>query len=753
MKRRSRTGFDLLSLALALFVSALATSPILATTIVVDTTADDVTVNGNCTLREAIQAANGNSAVDGCAAGDAIADLISIPAGAYILTLTGSGEDLDATGDLDIRADFPGTLTISGATAVTTFVDAGGIDRVFHVVHNMTVTFQNLTITNGLVAGPGNNGGGIAVPAGGTITLDKVGLSANLADNGGGIEFAGPGTLSVLRSTFESNTAIQDGGSIRSSGTLDLRNVTIYGGDANRYAAFDSSGSTTLNNCTISVANSATATHMSGTPTISNSMIMTTGVPPCTSMTDAGFNLFTAPGGCSGVNALGNSILIDNYATGVISPVDNGGGIRTCQLVWGSAALDAGSRSAGCESTDARGISRSGAGWACDIGAYEETAPSTCGSGRETYIEAPGTFRMMSLPCNTGATMVGSLFNDNLPGVYGADYAFWKRDAALNIYTQLLATDTVVPGEGLWFRTNSYPGTPPYRLDIVGSSVVAATTLVPLVDDVAGRYNLVGFPYDGPIDWPSVQVRYSATDHSLSVADSAGVMSKVMYKWNGAAYQAYDPDIPTQTGILYAWDSFWVKVFGPGPVELNIPQPAMAIPKPGRPTGDGASSSGRSFGANEWGVRLTASSGKLVDPGNLFGRLEGAEVGFDRTDLPELPPPTTPYLTVVFPHPDWGGQAGDYTTDFQPVGGLKSDRWDFEVRSSIQDRPITLTWSGPADVVGCSVLVDLESGELVDTGSTSSYRFSPTGESRPFRWSFAPSAGDARRVRPKDSVR
>ena len=81
-----------------------------AATITVSVTADDNTVNGNCTLREAIIASNTDTAVDACPAGNG-ADTISLPAGNYVLTLGGMGEDFAVAGDLDIRRD----LTIVGA--------------------------------------------------------------------------------------------------------------------------------------------------------------------------------------------------------------------------------------------------------------------------------------------------------------------------------------------------------------------------------------------------------------------------------------------------------------------------------------------------------------------------------------------------------------------------------------------------------------------------------------------------------------
>ena len=99
-----------------------------ATTITVTSTADDLTVNGNCTLREAVKAANTELAVDACPAGSG-ADTISLPAGTFTLALAGAEEDANATGDLDVLA----SVTIEGASATTTIVDANGLDRVFDV--------------------------------------------------------------------------------------------------------------------------------------------------------------------------------------------------------------------------------------------------------------------------------------------------------------------------------------------------------------------------------------------------------------------------------------------------------------------------------------------------------------------------------------------------------------------------------------------------------------------------------------------
>src|SRR5437870_3850242 len=93
--------------------------PVYGATITVNTTEDELTVDGNCSLREAIQAANTDSAVDACPAGSG-ADTITLPVGTYTLTIPGANEDANQTGDLDNARD----LTINGAGAAATIIQA-----------------------------------------------------------------------------------------------------------------------------------------------------------------------------------------------------------------------------------------------------------------------------------------------------------------------------------------------------------------------------------------------------------------------------------------------------------------------------------------------------------------------------------------------------------------------------------------------------------------------------------------------------
>ena len=146
------------ALSLAASLASALPLPAVAATIVVSTRADDVTVNGNCTLREAVIAANSDAPVDACPAGSG-ADTVVLRAGAYQLTRLGNGEDASQSGDLDVRS----RLTIRGAGASVTNIEAGPSDdrllrdRVLHVSGVGSLTLSGVTIRGGYCAA----GGGI----------------------------------------------------------------------------------------------------------------------------------------------------------------------------------------------------------------------------------------------------------------------------------------------------------------------------------------------------------------------------------------------------------------------------------------------------------------------------------------------------------------------------------------------------------------------------------------------------------------
>ncbi len=256
LERTQRLSLLLLVLMLAV-LPVLAPAPAYAADITVDTTADDITVNGNCTLREAIEAANTDAAVDGCTAGSGD-DTITLAADTYELTIAGADEDANQTGDLDISSN----ITIQGDGAETTIIQGGpsagnGIDRVFHITAaGSTVTLNDVTVRYGEV-GIGNNGGGIFNT--GTLNIARSTIDSNEASFfGGGIY--NTGTLNVFRSAIINNDSTNAGsgygGGFYNDGataTANIANSTISGNTVTQSggALRNSNGATNLTNVTI----------------------------------------------------------------------------------------------------------------------------------------------------------------------------------------------------------------------------------------------------------------------------------------------------------------------------------------------------------------------------------------------------------------------------------------------------------------------------------------------------------------------
>jgi hypothetical protein len=196
---------------------------------------------------------------------------INLQQGHYLLTLpnTAGQEDAAATGDLDLTSGGH-TITIQGAGAGLTVIDALGIDRVFQVVGNfqntgnVTAIFSNLTITGGRATDDGTAGvaqftppslGGGILNSGGNVTLDHVVVEHNVAlgvagTNGAGTRAEGggiwsDGALIINDSTIQNNEAIggngsgvsaqggeAGGGGLAASGTVSLTHATIQDNEA-----------------------------------------------------------------------------------------------------------------------------------------------------------------------------------------------------------------------------------------------------------------------------------------------------------------------------------------------------------------------------------------------------------------------------------------------------------------------------------------------------------------------------------------
>ncbi len=210
----------------------------------VDTTDDEDDTNpANCSLREAIVAANSDTAFGGCIAGSGD-DIINFTVTGTII-LTSALPTLSTS----MRLEGPGAsqLTVSGDNSV----------RVFRValLSPGTVSFAGLTVADGDATM--DVGGGIYNDGNATVNVNDSVITNNFAVLGGGLANSGVGTFTVTNSTLSDNTANTAGGALN-LGTLNLINSTLSnnfaggGGSGNGGGINTGAGTLNVTNSTLS---------------------------------------------------------------------------------------------------------------------------------------------------------------------------------------------------------------------------------------------------------------------------------------------------------------------------------------------------------------------------------------------------------------------------------------------------------------------------------------------------------------------
>jgi CSLREA domain-containing protein len=349
----------------------------------VTTTDDELNGDGDCSLRESIRAATLDIAVDACPAGTG-ADTIFLPSGVYRLSLTGRGEDVGASGDLDLA----GQITIVGVAFNRPVIDGAGLDRVFDIQPDAVVALRFITVQGG-DPGAAEDGGGIRNR--GALTLEGSLIAQNTAEARGGGIFNAAGRVMVENSTIAANQA-GTGGGIANAAVLRAANVTVSGNQANGSGGGFASlrgGDALLNNVTVT-ANSASAGGGFANRGVAGNLLRLRNTilagnsagqaPDCDGrLYSQGYSLFGDRSGCTLLGfTKGNT-----RGEPRLGPLqNNGGSTPTHALLSDSPALDAGNWSRpgsggyACATHDQRGVERPQDGDTrlpnrCDIGAVE----------------------------------------------------------------------------------------------------------------------------------------------------------------------------------------------------------------------------------------------------------------------------------------------------------------------------------------------------------------------------------------------
>jgi uncharacterized repeat protein (TIGR01451 family) len=450
-----------------------------AATVTVNTAADSM-AGGTCSLRQAIIAANTDTATGGCAAGSG-ADAIVFSAN-VVGTIT-----LDAT--LGHLPEITEDLAITGPTSLSTLltIDATAVSNattigpraVISIGQGVVATIENLKITGGR----GAPGGGI-LNQGNSLTLKRVVVEGNssithaggiynalnlilhmedvivrgntapitptnVSSGGAGGGIVNAGTMTMIRSTVSGNSAlvgggIFNGGEAGQQGNLTMINVTISGNVAggsgggiyNTIHPTNPTGKSTINMTHVTLdqnsANVGGGIHNYGNLNIKNSIVANSG---------SGGNCVNT-GGTFTFNAVGANLATDGSCGGGFTQVpsmgpgglnlgsltNNGGLTETHALGTTplSAAIDqiilsdCTDLNGTSVATDQRGVTRPQPAAApndrCDIGAYEVKAGKVI--VKKVMVNGTGTFTFTGTPNGTIAVNGGTITADVAPGTY-----------------------------------------------------------------------------------------------------------------------------------------------------------------------------------------------------------------------------------------------------------------------------------------------------------------------------------------------
>ena len=414
-------------------------------------------------------------------------------------------------------------------------------------------------------------------------------------------------------------------------------------------------------------------------------------------------------------------------------------------------------------------------------------APNPCGDGLSL---TPNQWQMLSAPCNAySPATVGDTFGSGSTGNLDVNnyntgskaWVLYTRNAAAagsgGTYNLSALTDTVAPGTGYWIKSNLAPDGG--NLIIAGTATIADTGLngctstngciaIP-VATVAGqnRYNLVGNPFPYNVAWAGVRVLVDdKTVYTPTAAQNAGIMSNTIWIWNGTSYDTYSDNVLTNGNLQYS-TAFWVNVL-PGAVghSVKLLIPAVAAPLSllyMQPADLGlktepvlvatpwylrlldwvipTAAADTATQPGEWHVRLNVDNPKTgwKDHNTVLGQLLTAKDGYDTADLVEMAPFASPYLTLVFPHPEWtGGKAGNYASDLRSASGLPMV-WNVDLQADPVGSQVVLTWQGDPAILARSKLTDTLTGKVINPADpqwAKGYPVTLTTSVRHLTWSY-----------------
>jgi CSLREA domain-containing protein len=412
---------------------------------------NDGVCDADCSLREAIAAANA------LAGGDRV--------------ILGTGQTYNLSlGELGITD----ALTIDGHGST---INGQGLSRVLNIQGGFAVTINDLTITGGVASGFLSLGGALAIGGGAgvilnncTVTGNSTAIESAARDDGGGIavigsfaEGTGIATLSSLtlnNSTVSNNTGSNGGGIVCVLCALTISNSTISGNLAD---AGDGGGIDMVGNASIlSMTSSALVNN-----TVSGGAIRGGGL--------------SVPFG-TGASTLTRNRIVSNTGTTGSALFTNLGAMAATNNWWGC-NLGPGAGGSGCVGTT---NSVSGAATTSPFLVLKGSlSPVNIQPGQSSTMTADLRFNSLNTDTSAGGTVpngIAAAFAGAL-GTFATPSALTSSGKATDVFTAGGATgtpslNTTVDGQTVGLLLNIGPNTAPTISSIANTRTTSATPVV-----------------------------------------------------------------------------------------------------------------------------------------------------------------------------------------------------------------------------------------------------------------------------------
>jgi len=284
-------------------------------------------------------------------------------------------------------------------------------------------------------------------------------------------------------------------------------------------------------------------------------------------------------------------------------------------------------------------------------------------------------WRMFSVPVELYYSSPSSVLEDDLGEQNDTVWKVYRWNTEASSYTKYPDIPDIKPGIAFWIITKDSK-----NIDIGGGECVDTSSdyVIPLCYSTTSNqdWNQIGNPFLFPVRLDDVKVKKGPAVVSLQQAQEYGWVRNRIWWYTGSEYD-HTKD------ILKPWEGYWVKALVEG-CELLIPpieaeeSSLQAITKP-----------------EENYLQITAKVGNLKDSYNFIGFSDTAKDSYDKEDVEEAPP-VSPYISLSFPHPDWGRDSGSYTQDIRKTPNGKSYpeeiTWNMQVKTDQIGKTIILDW-------------------------------------------------------------